>query len=550
MRFCRDSPACTAIEGFVATRPVYNALMPEKAPSLDFNPEFRKALETMEGTSRNLLLTGRAGTGKSTLLRYFRDHTKKNAAVLAPTGVAALNVEGETIHSFFRFRTDVTPEKVKRARDRDLYAKLDAIVIDEVSMVRADLMDCIDAFLRLNGRKPGKPFGGVQVILIGDLYQLPPIVTSSDREAFRSRYPSPFFFDARSYAGLDCGFIELQKVYRQHDQGFIAVLNAIRNNIITPEHMAILNGRVCPDYEPPPDERVVCLTPFNKAADEINARRLAALPGKESVFRADTSGKAEEKSLPAPLELAVKPGAQVMMVNNDSMGRWVNGTLARVTRIVRHGGEPDEIAVELGDGPTARVGPHTWKMFRYVWNRAEKRLDTEPVGSYTQYPMRLAWAVTIHKAQGKTFDKVVVDMGRGAFAAGQTYVALSRCTTLEGLVLKRPLGKRDVFTDWRIVKFVTGRHYDISERAMPMERKLDAIREAIRARAPIEIIYLKSNDTRSRRTVTPLEAGTMEYKERPFQGMRAMCHLRREERIFRIDRILEMRPATPVSSDG
>jgi ATP-dependent DNA helicase PIF1 len=371
--------------------------MKENAP-LDFNPEFKKALETMEGTSRNLLLTGRAGTGKSTLLRYFRDHTKKNAAVLAPTGVAALNVEGETIHSFFRFRTDVTPEKVKRARDRDLYAKLDAIVIDEVSMVRADLMDCIDAFLRLNGRKPGKPFGGVQVILIGDLYQLPPVVTSSDREAFRSRYPSPFFFDARSYAGLDCEFIELQKVYRQHDQGFITVLNAIRNNIITPEHMAVLNGRVRPDYEPPPEECVVCLTPFNKAADETNARRLATLPGKESVFRADTSGKAEEKSLPAPLELAVKPGAQVMMVNNDSMGRWVNGTLARVTKIVRHGGEPDEIAVELGDGPTARVEPHNWKMFRYVWNRAEKRLDTEPVGSYTQYPMRLAWAVTIHKA--------------------------------------------------------------------------------------------------------------------------------------------------------
>ena len=429
------------------------------AAPLEINPEFRRALDFMETTSRDLLLTGKAGTGKSTLLRYFREHTTKQVAVLAPTGVAALNVEGETVHSFFGFGPDITVEKAaaSRPRDRSLYGKLDTIVLDEVSMVRADLLDCVDAFLRVHGPRPGEPFGGVQMVLIGDLYQLPPIVTGADREAFRSRYRSPHFFDAHAFATLHLDFVELEKVYRQKDEGFIEVLNAIRNNTATPAHLALLNGRVDPQADPGPDELVVCLTPANRAADEINDRRLAALKGTARSYRGESSGDLGARAFPAPPELRVKPGAQVMMVSNDAEGRWVNGSVGRIERIVRHRDEPDEMRIALTTGETVDVTPRRWDLFRYVWDRTLSRLDTETVGTYIQYPLRLAWAVTIHKAQGKTFDRVIVDLGPRVFATGQVYVALSRCTTLGGLVLRRPLRKADVFTDPLIASFLSGR---------------------------------------------------------------------------------------------
>jgi len=502
----------------------------------------------MEEGTGSVLVTGRAGTGKSTLLRYFRDRTRLRVAVLAPTGVAALNVEGDTIHSFFRFRPDVTAEKIKRVRegDRDLYTRLDALVIDEVSMVRADLLDCVDAHLRLNGPRRAVPFGGVRLFLIGDLYQLPPVVTKDDRAAFRTHYASPFFFDARSYATIAPGIVELEKVYRQHDDKFIAVLNAIRNNTVTDSDLAGLNARVRPGYDPDPGDLVVSLTPTNRAADEINSRRLAALPGDEALYAGRTSGKMERRDLPAPPELPVKPGAQVMMLNNDSEGRWVNGTLGRVARIVPDPDGPDALEVETTDGNLIEVGPHTWDLHRYVWNRRERRLDTESVGSYTQYPLRLAWAVTIHKAQGKTFDRVVVDLGAGAFAPGQVYVALSRCTSLYGLVLRRPLRKSDVFVDRRIVRFLTGKAWESAEAVLPLDRRLEIIREAIAAKRPLLMTYLKASDVKSRRIVTPESVGETTYRGKSFLAMRAHCHLRGELRTFRVDRILALAPAGPT----
>jgi len=496
----------------------------------------------MEETDHPLLLTGKAGTGKSTLLRYFRDRTRKNVAVLAPTGVAALNVEGETVHSFFRFGPDVTVEKAAKAkpREKDVYRNLDAIVIDEISMVRADLFDCVDAFLKVHGKRRGEPFGGTQMILIGDLYQLPPVVTSRDREAFRTRYTTPYFFSAHAFAALSPEFVELERVYRQKDEGFIGVLNAIRNNTVTDEHLEVLNRRVDPAADPGPRELVVCLTPTNRAADEINARRLTALPGKERLLCGKAAGEITEGAFPAPEDLPVKPGAQIMMVNNDSEERWVNGSLGRIVRIRKARDGPDILEVELTDASKVEVEPHTWDLFRYVWNRKTSELETESRGSYTQYPLRLAWAVTIHKSQGKTFDRVIVDLGRGAFATGQVYVAMSRCTTLAGLTLRRPLRKRDVFVDWRIVKFVTSWQYAHSEAEMPLAAKLEVIREAIRDHRPLSILYLKARDERSRRTITPEEVGEMHYRGKPFIGVRAFCHLRRSSRVFRVDRILEL----------
>ncbi|MEK7476048.1 MAG: AAA family ATPase [Candidatus Coatesbacteria bacterium] len=519
--------------------------MPAVRPALDLNPEFLRALHLMEHGAGSVLVTGRAGTGKSTLLRYFRDRTRLRVAVVAPTGVAALNVDGETIHSFFRFRPDVTEEKIKRVRegDRDLYARLDALVIDEVSMVRADLLDCVDAHLKLNGPRKGAPFGGVRLFLIGDLYQLPPVVTKDDRQAFRTTYASPFFFNARSYAALAPEIVELERVYRQHDERFIAVLNAIRNNTVTDHDLAGLNARVRPDFEPRPDELVVCLTPTNRAADEINARRLAALPGASHGFPGRTSGSLERRDLPAPPDLAVKSGAQVMMLNNDADGRWVNGSLGLVHRIVPSRDGPHLLEVELTDGRCVEVTPHTWDLHRYVWNRKARRLDTEPVGSYVQYPLRLAWAVTIHKAQGKTFDRVIVDLGARAFAPGQVYVALSRCTTLHGLVLHRPLRKSDVFVDRRIVRFLTAKAWGAAEAVLPFDRRLEIIREAIGKKQALAMTYLKASDVKSRRVVTPESVGEMTYRAKSFTAMRAHCHLRGELRTFRVDRILGLEPA-------
>jgi ATP-dependent DNA helicase PIF1 len=546
-------------------------------PAIEINPGFRRALDIMEGTSRHVFITGKAGTGKSTLLELWRGQTLKRVAVLAPTGVAALNVRGQTIHSFFGFKPDVTPESVRKlgkgrgaGADRAaLYRNLDAIVIDEVSMVRADLMDCVEKFLRLNGPRPKELFGGLQMIFIGDLYQLPPVVTGQERGLFApdprslarhsrassppsalsdglsvARYESPYFFSARIFAepGFSMDFVELEKVYRQSDAAFIALLNAIRNRSVDDDQIALLNSRLDPAFDPSDGEFTITLTSTNDLAAARNREKLAALPGRARRYEGFIEGEFDRRSLPTEEALELKRGAQVMLLTNDRRGRYVNGTIGRVVKIARPADrEADDIVtVELPDGDEVDFTPNTWELYRFRYDAEADRIESEPVGAFTQYPLRLAWAVTIHKSQGKTFDRVVIDIGRGAFAHGQVYVALSRCTTFEGLVLRTPIRRGHIIMDWRIVRFLTRFQYKKADEALPLAEKRVLLKEAIRVGRELEIVYLKPDDTKSRRRIRPEAVEMMEYHGRTFEGLRAFCHTRGECRTFRLDRILEI----------
>lgn len=423
--------------------------MPSK---IEINPLFEKALRLMEESQSNIFITGRAGTGKSTLLDYFRSITGKDIVVLAPTGVAAVNISGQTIHSFFRFRPDVTVEKVKKQAKKKaspIYKNIDAIVIDEVSMVRADLLDCIDAFLRINGKAPGFPFGGTQMIFIGDLYQIPPVVARHDREIFREHYESEYFFDAKVFGEIEIEYLELEKIYRQTDQVFIELLNKIRNKTVCGEDIELINRRVIGDEDEMPKDNIY-LTTTNAMAEERNEAELARLPGKTRVFKAEVSGEIDEKYFPADKVLRLKKEAQVMLLNNDPEGRWINGTLGTISNI-----KGDYLEVRLQDGSVEEVTPFKWKISRFFWNEEKRCVESEDVGSFKQYPVRLAWAITIHKSQGKTFDNIAIDLGRGAFASGQLYVALSRCRSLQGIYLKRKIKESDIRADWRVTKFIT-----------------------------------------------------------------------------------------------
>lgn len=445
-----------------------------KPKNIDFNKQFQKALEVMEKTSRNIFITGKAGTGKSTLLDYFRNHTKKKIVVLAPTGVSAINVRGQTIHSFFKFKPNVTLNSIRKIKgnNKNIYKELDAIVIDEASMVRSDLLDCIDKFLRLNAGKK-KPFGGIQMIFIGDLYQLPPVVTGKEKDFFNTYYRSPYFFDAMIMRELDMEFIELEKIYRQKDDDFIAILNAIRNNSITDKELDILNQRYNPEFIPDPDDFYIWLTSLNNAAEKINREHLSRISSPLITYHGAVSGDFSKDSLPTQIDLQVKNGAQVMLLNNDPYYRWVNGSIGKIVDIVKQKDEDDVIVVELITGEVVDVMPYKWELFNYYFDKNKNSIESEIVGTFIQYPIRLAWAVTIHKSQGKTFDRVVIDIGRGTFASGQVYVALSRCTRLDGIVLKKPLEKRHIFMDWRVVKFLTQFQYRLSENICPLEKKAE-----------------------------------------------------------------------------
>ncbi|MFA5185288.1 MAG: DEAD/DEAH box helicase [Patescibacteria group bacterium] len=419
---------------------------------LERTQEFEKAIAMMDEDIPFLFITGRAGTGKSTLLRQYILASKRRVPVLAPTGVAALNVGGETIHRFFRFSPTVTVKDAKREgrmSEDKLYRVIDSIIIDEISMVRADLLDCVDAFLRA-ARQNQKPFGGVRIVAIGDLYQLPPVVTKFDKEGFFKLYATPYFFSSRVVQELlDYGqfeFFELQKVYRQKDKKFLGFLNGIRDLTINDEGLAGLNKRLRKGRNV--DDTIV-LTPTNQAADDLNECRLAELSGKAHLFEGQLSGDFHERDAPAGRDLRLKKGARVMCTVNDSAEAYVNGSLGWVK-----GFEDDGVLVELDEGGTARIEKHTWNLYRSHYDFFSDSLEQEKIGSFTQYPLRLAWAITIHKSQGKTFDKVVIDLGRGAFAAGQVYVALSRCRSLEGLILTKPVTLRQVMLDPAIVDFL------------------------------------------------------------------------------------------------
>lgn len=427
------------------------------------NEDFRRTLDVLERQRVSAFITGRAGTGKSTLLQLFRNTTRRKVAVVAPTGTAAINVRGQTIHSFFGFppRIVTLKEASKKAfplERRRLYQKIEVLVIDEISMVRADLLDAINHFLQANRENPA-PFGGLQVVLFGDPFQLPPVVSRQniEREYLNTYYYSPYFFSSHVFEQMGDSFqmIELRRVYRQESQEFLRLLEAVRTNSATQDELGALNARHHPYFSN--TEGYVTLCARNDTANRINQQELSRLPGHSRTYEAEITGQFDVSVYPTESMLALKEGAQVMFIKNDPNREFVNGTIGIVKRLHNHG---VEVVVEEPNQPKRiiEVEPASWEIIRYRIDEPSGELSTEVLGAFHQLPLRLAWAVTIHKSQGKTFDRVILDLEGGAFEHGQLYVALSRCRTLEGLVLRRPIRPRDVITDERVVDFFE-RHF-------------------------------------------------------------------------------------------
>ena len=428
------------------------------------NKEFQDALQLITHTRQSVFLTGKAGTGKSTFLKYICNHTKKKYVVLAPTGIAAINAGGVTLHSFFKlpFRPMLPDdpdlslshgrifEFFKYPKEkRKIIAEVDLIIIDEISMVRADIIDCVDRILRVYSGNMRLPFGGKQLLFVGDVFQLEPVVPSDQKEILSLFYASPFFFSARVVKDINLVPIELQKVYRQTDSVFINILDRIRNNAARKQELDTLNGRYFPSFEPQNEDMYITLATRRDQVDFINEKKLAELPGEEYVSVGKIEGDFPESSLPTQLNLSIKEQAQVIFIDNDYERRWVNGTIGMVSGIDENG----NVYVLLESGVEHLVEPTSWRNYKYKYNEKEKRIEEEIVGTFEQLPIRLAWAITVHKSQGLTFSRVVVDLTGGVFAGGQTYVALSRCTSLEGLVLKSKISSRDIFIRKEIVEF-------------------------------------------------------------------------------------------------
>lgn len=458
------------------TRQPRNNLVVDKPINFEVSDEIRNVLDTLENTNQNIFLTGKAGTGKSTLLTYFRATTNKYPVVVAPTGVAAVNVQGQTIHSFFGWGIDITPERVRRTSHErsQVYRRMKMLIIDEISMVRADLFECIDRFLRLNAAKPDLPFGGVQIVVIGDLYQLPPVVKPEERKFFETRYSSPFFFSTDAFINGHFKKFELNKVYRQTDATFIAALNAIREAIPEQGHIDLLNQAVI-GSEPADFDEYVHLVTTNKMAKEINDARMSRLPSAPVTYKGSMFGAFKEKEAPTDIELTLKAGAQIMLLNNDKERKWVNGDVVKILET-----KASSIVVEFDDQSVGEVSQHTWEKVRFIFDEEERKIVPTKVGGFTQIPVKPAWAMTIHKAQGKTFEKVFMDLGAGAFAEGQTYVALSRCKNLEGLKLASPLALHDVFVNEKVSEFMSFAH---GNKAKPRTRPIEPAKVATIPRA-------------------------------------------------------------------
>jgi energy-coupling factor transporter ATP-binding protein EcfA2 len=414
----------------------------------ELSEEFRDAFEAIEKTNDCLCVTGEAGTGKTTLLKYLRRHTQKPHVVLAPTGIAAVNCYGQTIHSFFRFPHKlIRREQIRKiARASKIFSRLQLLIIDEASMMRADLLDGIDYALRLNRNRMEEPFGGVQVALFGDLFQLAPIVERDLSEYYGEFYPTPYFFSAAVFREMRFGRAHLRKIYRQRDLDFKSLLNKIRNGTFEEADLERLNSRVDPKRCDSCEDGII-LTPTNAAAARINEMRLARLAGEAYAYQAAVDGEFDETSYATSSELRLKVGSQVLMVKNDPEKRWVNGSVGEIVGL-----QEDAVRVRIG-GKVHSVEPATWEKIRYRYDRQTGEISEEVTGSFRQYPVKLAWAMTIHKSQGLTFEKVILDLHGGAFAHGQVYVALSRCRSMEGLALRRPVRARDIIFDERVQNF-------------------------------------------------------------------------------------------------
>jgi ATP-dependent exoDNAse (exonuclease V) alpha subunit len=422
----------------------YNSLLPD-----DFvlSEEFESIVEQLENTKDHFYITGKAGSGKSTLLAYFRSITQKNTAVLAPTGVAAIRVKGQTIHSFFGFPPKVIQTRhIKKVRQIELLQNLETLIIDEISMVRADVFDAIDYSLRVHRKKLTQPFGGVQVIVFGDLFQLPPVVNMDESSLLERIYPSgQFFFHSNIFQDAQFKTLELQSIYRQKDDHFIYLLNAVRDGSITHSQIDNLNDSLVDNFEM--DEGKIILTTTNARASGINQNYLKQLSSEEFSYRAQATGQFYKELFPTDEVLKLKKGAQVIMIKNDPEKRWVNGSIGTIHDIAEK-----KIKVKINH-KIYEVKKEKWDRIQYSYDDDQQEVLENVTGSFKQYPMRLAWAITIHKSQGQTFEKVIIDMSQGSFAPGQLYVALSRCISLEGIELLRPLKKSDVIVNKQLIGF-------------------------------------------------------------------------------------------------
>ena len=424
----------------------------------------QKALQIIQFTRRSLFLTGKAGTGKSTFMRHIAATIKKKHIILAPTGIAAINAGGSTLHSFFKLPFHPLLPNDKRYSNRNirdtlkyngektkLLREVELIIIDEISMVRADIIDFIDKVLRIYNRNMREPFGGKQLLLVGDIYQLEPVIKEEERQLLRPFYPSNFFFDAQVFREMQLIAVELKKVYRQRDAQFITLLDHIRTSNVSDSDLRLLNAQVNAEIGAEAGRLSITLSGRRDTVDYINEKQLNTLPDQPTIFYGHIEGEFPDSSLPTPMELEVKTGAQVLFIKNDKERRWVNGTLGT---IIGFGDEEDGIIyVRTEDGRDFDVQREIWSNVRYTFNEKEQKIEEEEIGSYQQFPLRLAWAITVHKSQGLTFNNVKIDFTGGVFAGGQTYVALSRCTSLQGISLQEPIRRENIFVRTEVTNF-------------------------------------------------------------------------------------------------